>query len=345
MRLIQAGLGAFGRSWAGIVRETNGIDLVAMVEPIPEARDRAVADLGIPRSTVFASLSEALAAVPTDAVLLTTPPETHHPLTLEALAAGVDVLVEKPLAVNIAQAKEMIAAANAASRTLMVSQNYRFRPPTRAAQSIVASGDLGDLIAVRMIFRRDTRRLFPPGGFRFTMRHPLLVDMSIHHMDLLRTVTGQEVESVYARSWPAPDSPYDHHPSVALTMTLSGGATATYDGDWAARDGDTSWNADWEIIGATGRLLWGGGLADHMTGDLRLERWGQPVEAVPLPVLDAHDPGGSLVEFRDALAKNRPPETAAADNIRSLAAVLAAVESSDTGRIVRLDELLNGTEA
>lgn len=342
MRLIQAGLGAFGRSWAGIVRGTDGIDPVAMVEPIPEARDRAIDDLGLPRSSVFPSLGEALAAVPADAVLLTTPPETHYPLTLEALAAGVHVLVEKPLAMDIGQAQEMIAAARVADRTLMVSQNYRFRPPARAAQGVVTSGELGELIAVRILFRRDTRRLFPPGGFRFTMRHPLLVDMSIHHMDLLRAVTGQEIESVYARSWPAPDSPYGHHPSVALTMALSGGAAATYDGDWAARDGDTSWNADWELLGHDGRLLWRGGLADDMTGDLTLERWGEPAESVPLPALTAQDRGGSLVAFRDALAANAAPETAATDNIHSLAAVLAAVRSADTGEVVRLDTLLNG---
>lgn len=342
MRLIQAGLGAFGRSWAGIVRDTDGVEHVAMVEPIPEARDRAIADLGLPRSTVFPSLEEALAAVPADAVLLTTPPETHHPLTLEALAAGVHVLVEKPLAMNIAQAQEMIAAAAAANRTLMVSQNYRFRPPTRAAQTVVSSGVLGDLIAVRVDFQRDTRRIFPPGGFRFTMRHPLLVDMSIHHMDMLRAVTGREIESVYARSWAAPDSPYNHHPSVALTMALSGGATATYDGDWAGRDGDTSWNADWEFLGREGRLLWRGGLADDMTGDLTLERWGEPAESVPLPVLNAKDRGGSLVAFRDALAENAIPETAATDNIHSLAAILAAVQSADSGEVVRLDAPLNG---
>lgn len=340
MRLIQAGVGAFGRSWAGIVRSTDGVEPVALVDPISDARDRAVGDFGLPRSTVFAGLGEAIDAVRADAVLLTTPPETHHPLALEALAAGLHVLVEKPLAMTIAQAREMIEAASAAGRTLMAAQNYRFRPPTRAAQDVVASGRLGDLIAVRIDFRRDTRRIFPPGGFRFSMRHPLLLDMSIHHIDMLRAISGQQIAHVYARSWAAPDSPYEHDPSVAMTMGLSGGATATYDGDWAAREGDTSWNADWEIIGREGRLLWSGGLADDMTADLRLDLWGKPVEQVPLPHLDAQDRSGVLVEFREALADGRRPETDAADNIHSLAAVLAAVQSADTGEIVRLEPVL-----
>ena len=49
--------------------------------------------------------------------------------------------------------------------------------------------------------------------------------MSIHHADLLRAITGQEVASIYARGWRVPDSPYQYDPAVAATMTLSGGAT------------------------------------------------------------------------------------------------------------------------
>ena len=83
-------------------------------------------------------------------------------------------------------------------------------------------------------------------------------------------------------------------------------------------------------------------LADDMTADLRLELWGKPVESVSLPPQDAMDRGGVLVEFRDAIAARRRPETDATDNIHSLAAVLAAVRSADSGEIGRLDAVLQG---
>lgn len=344
LRLIQAGVGAFGRSWASIVRATDGVEPVAYAEPAQDVRERIIADLNVPRSTVYASLAEAIAGTPADAVLITTPPETHHSLTLGALAAGKHVLLEKPLATTLSDARDMIQAAATAGRTLMVSQNYRFRPPARAAQAVVAGGDLGELLAVRILFRRDTRRLFPPGGFRFTMHHPLLLDMSIHHFDLLRAVTAREIATVYARSWVARDSPYEHDPAVIVTISLAGGATAIYDGDWAARDGDTSWNGDWELIGSSGRLLWQGGLADDMMADLRLEKWDDPrhpTQPVPLPTLPAVDRAGALIAFRDAIATGTTPETDATDNIRSLAAVLAAVQSVETGAVVNLASFLS----
>ena len=164
-----------------------------------------------------------------------TPPPTHCALTLAALAAGRHVLLEKPLATSLAEAREMIAAADRAGRFVMVSQNYRMRPPVEAARQFVRSGALGALVAVKIAFRRDTRAAWPADNFRYAMRHPLVLDMTIHHADLLRSITGQEVETVYARGWRVPDSPYVHDPAVVATMTLSGGATVVYDGDWAAR--------------------------------------------------------------------------------------------------------------
>ena len=109
--------------------------------------------------------------------------------------------------------------------------------------------------------------------------------MSIHHADLLRAVTGQEVVTVYARGWRVPDSPYQHDPAVAATMTLSGGATVLYEGDWAARAPETSWNGDWELIGERGRLIWTGTPGDIMASTLILQLHGEEHRSLPVPEL------------------------------------------------------------
>ena len=171
------------------------------------------------------------------------------------------------------------------------------------------------------------------------MRHPLLLDMSIHHADLLRAVTGQNVRQVFARSWRVPDSPYRHDPALVAVMTLDGGATVVYTGDWATHDRETSWNADWEIVGEHGRLLWRGGEQDPATGDLMLEEWGHPPRVVDQPALTATDRAGTLDAFRVAVATGQPPETSGADNIQSLAVVLACVESIERAESVDLETL------
>ena len=78
MRVIQVGLGGFGRSWAEIARATKGVEFVAAVDPSPAARAWAIDALGLEEATVFADLERALDGTATDAVLVITPPDTHH---------------------------------------------------------------------------------------------------------------------------------------------------------------------------------------------------------------------------------------------------------------------------
>ncbi len=340
VRIVQAGLGKFGQGWARIVRDEVGAELVGIVDPAAEARDWAGAELGLGQERLFASLGEALARVECEAVAVITPPETHFGAVMEALVAGCHVLVEKPLATRIEDARKMVAAAQRAGRLLMVSQNYRFRPPAVAAREAIASGAIGELVAVRARFTRDTRTLWEPGNFRYGMRHPVVLDMAIHHADLLRMLTGRNVVRLEARSWRAPDSPYVHDPEVVALMELDGGVPFVYEGSWAARGEETSWNGDWELIGERGRLTWSGGREDAFAGEVVLEEWGREARLLPLPDLAVIDRAGSLRAFLGAVAGEGEVETTGTDNVHSLAIVLGCVRSIERGGAVELGEFV-----
>jgi predicted dehydrogenase len=339
MRVIQAGLGSFGKSWAGIVQAGPGTELAGIVEPFPAGREWAVSELGLSSDLCFLTLQDALAAVDCDAVLVVTPPDTHLPVATTAFLAGKHVLVEKPLAPSLGEARELVSAASAADRILMVSQNYRFRAPVRAIQAAIARGEIGDLVAVQIEFRRDTKRAFDPQNFRYTMKHPQLIDMSIHHWDLLRAITGRNVTAIDAKSWRMPGSPFIHDPAVAALATLDGGVPVTYHGNFATEGTLTSWNGDWEITGETGRILWTGGVTDATTGDVTLHCYGEEPVPLPQPELPAVDRAASLQAFRHAVVTGIQPETSGADNLHSISCVLAAVASVELGRAITLSEL------
>lgn len=333
MRLLQIGLGGFGRSWAELARRAVGIDYLGAVDPDPAARAWAERNLGMPAGSLYPSLADALDAADFEAVLLATPPATHHPVGLAALGAGKHVLVEKPLATTLPDAQELVAAAATANRILMVSQNYRFRAPARAMQAAIRDGEIGRVLTVRCDHRRDTRTLFGDGNFRYDMEHPLVIDMTIHHADLLRMLTGQEVTALDARGWRIPDSPYRHDPSVSALFTLDGGASARYEGNWATHEPETSWNGDWEVLGDDGILRWTGGVTDALVGDVTLQRWGQSPRPLPQPTLTHPDRAGTLDAFRHAVATGEEPETSGRDNLGSLAIVLAMAAAVDRAGI------------
>lgn len=334
IRVVQAGLGIWGRSWIGVVEAAPGVALVAVVDPHSGALGHAQGAPG------YASLGEALASVGCEAVLVASPPRTHHAVAKAALEAGKHVLCEKPLATSLEDAFDLVETADTAERVLMVSQNYRYNAPFRAVQRVVAEGQLGELASIRLSCRRDTRTLFAPEDFRYAMRHPYVLDMSIHHFDLIRAATGRDVRGVFARSWRAPDSPFAHHPAVAAILDLDGGVPAVYEGDWATRGPETSWNGEWEIVGEAGRLLWSGDVEDRGEGEVLLERWGErpcPVEQESLELVERE---ATLEALRVAVEGGGMPETVAADNVRSLAVMLGCVGSIERGERVDVAALL-----
>ena len=327
LRVIQVGIGGFGSSWAELARQATGVELAAVVDPSDAAREWASSRLGLAEDQIFESLDAALSAIPSDAVLVITPPTTHHAVATRALLAGRHVLVEKPLATTIAEAEALIATAKQQGRMLVVSQNYRFRSPARTVQDVIARGELGELVAVHGVCRRDTRALWPEDNFRYHMRHPYIVDMAIHHFDLIRALTGRNIVRIDARSWRVLDSPYTFEPAMAAILDLEGGVPVIYKGDWASSEPETSWNGEWTFIGTRGRLRWTGDIDDAQKGHVEIF----PLEGDPYAKaqdkLAEVDRAGSLQAFRRAVLTGEPAETQASDNVFSLAAVLGCVES------------------
>ena len=273
-------------------------------------------------------------------MLVASPPGTHHALAKAALEAGKHVLCEKPLATRLEDALDLVQAADRTGRILMVSQNYRYNAPFCAVQRLVMEGELGELASIRISCRRDTRELFPPDDFRYAMRHPYVLDMSVHHLDLLRAATGRDVHSAYARSWRVTDSPFVHDPAVAAILDLDGGVPVVYEGDWATHEPETSWNGEWEIVGEAGRLLWSGSKEDRGSGEVVFERWGHKSRPVEQPDLEFVEREATLQILRVAIEGGDPPETTAADNVKSLAAMLGCVRSIESGEPVDVAALL-----
>ena len=288
----------------------------------------------------YAALGEALERGGCDAVLVASPPETHHAVARAALEAGKHVLCEKPLATSLGDALDLVEVAERERRLLMVSQNYRYNAPFRAVQRVVAGGQIGELASINVSCRRDARTLFAPDDFRYAMRHPYVLDMAIHHFDLIRAATGRDVRSVFARGLRVPNSPFAHHAAVAAILDLDDGVPVVYEGDWATRGPETSWNGEWEIVGEAGRLLWRGEREDRGMGEVLLQRWGEgpsPVEQYDLEFLERQ---ATLQSLRAAVEDRAIPETAAADNVKSLAVVLGCVESIEQAERVDVAALL-----
>ena len=338
LRVVHVGVGLWGQTWAEHIARAPGYRLVGVADAGAEARAWAEQALAVPS---FRDLARALAALDPDVVVLASPPSTHRPLAELSLAAGCHVVVEKPLALTVPDAVAIADAAASAGRIAMVAQNYRFRRQPRALHDLVAARAFGRLLGIRISCRRDLRDAWiSRRDWRGKMPYPYLLDMAIHHVDLVRMITGQEVAEVDARGWNVPDAPFKHDPTVAALLTLADGTPIAYEGTWAEPLSETSWNGDWEILGERGRATWSGGVDDALLGVVRFGRHRERAARVKLPSLRWVDRRGVLAELRRAVAAGEQPESTAADNVKSLATILAIARSTDERRPVRVEEML-----
>jgi predicted dehydrogenase len=330
-RVLQVGVGGFGAVWLGALDREAVHD--ALVDRDPAALAAAAERTGVAPDRCFTDLDAALASNGADMALVVVPPEAHRAVVERCLERGLPVLVEKPLAGSREDSVALVRAAQRTGRELAVSQNYRYRPVIETARQVVASGRLGRLGQVRIEFRHhyDFR-----GTFREAMEHPLLLDMAVHHFDLIRFVCGLEPRRVSAWSWNPPWSQFDGDASAVCVFDMDGGARVVYEGSWHPRAQFTDWNCRWLLEGEGGYLVVDGDrvlLGDG--GDPHHVAAPAPAE-VPLVELERQDQAAVVIDFIRAVRAGVAAPTAAADNLRSLEMVFAAVESARCERPVVL---------
>ncbi len=331
LKALLVGAGGMGRNWGRTLKENSRVELGGWVDVKPGAAAQAADTLELSGAHTGEDFERALAEVKPDFVVDVTVPEAHHSVTLQALAAGVPVLGEKPMATNMAQAREMVAASEKANTLYMVSQSRRYDARLYALRQLVLdqTGPLG-------ILNSDFYLGAHFGGFRDEMASVLLLDMAIHTLDAARYVSGADPVSVYCEEFNPAWSWYKGASSATALFEMTGGLRYTYRGSWSSEGRDTSWEADWRAVGPRGTAIWDGHgtpSAGIVSGTEGFSRQSELIEGVV-----RHDapPGvaGALADFLNALETGAAPMGECHDNIQSLAMVFAAIESSATGQRV-----------
>lgn len=330
MRVIQVGIGGMGNRWLEVVRESPDVEFAGFVEINEDVAARQSEKHGLDSRTIFRSLPEALEALRADGidgVIDVTPPQFHREVAFTAMDAGLPVLSEKPLSNTLSDAKAIVAHSNETGILHMVAQNYRYSPQAQTLKQVLDSGIIGGLGAVTINFFKGPHF----GGFREIMPYPLIIDMAIHHFDMVRFFTDSEPSSVYGRSWNPGWSWAKGDSSAAVSLELNNGVRVTYTGSWVAMGAGTAWNGDWRFDCKYGVLSMASdqislvkaldGVFDSSAGEVEQVALTQPPLTAQAYLLD---------EFYQAVTQGKQPATTCQDNIRSLALIFDIVQSFET---------------
>jgi predicted dehydrogenase len=312
-----------------VLPHVPGIEVVAYVDKDPYALDAVRAEANVPADRCFESLKEAIEATQPQAALNTTALQAHVPVTRILLEAGLHVLVEKPFAPTLAEAQVLVEEARVRDLIVMASQNYRFFPAPRTIAAMVHESALGRLFEVSIDFRRYSTAGPNGRGRHHLEEQPLLVDMSIHHFDLLRLILSREPQRIYCEAW-NPEWTSFSGPSVAVaSIVFEGGVVVSYRGSWISAAPVTPWAGEWRMEFEHGEVTWSSA-ADSDPSQDRVVVTPRSGEARVLSLTPSPLTGtfGTLAEFVAAVQSGREPETSGRHNLGTIALVEAAVESA-----------------
>lgn len=302
-------------------------------------------------ANVSPSAEELIARPDVDAVIIGVPNQHHAPLAVQALQAGKHVLLEKPMALNAAAARDIVRAQRSAGKTLMIAHQMRWEWMAQQVKKRTDAGELGRIYTAKTGWYR--RKGIPGWGTWFTRMDQSgggpLIDIGVHMLDLALYLMGNPKPvsvsgATYAEfgprkkgigTWGTPnwDGIYDVEDLATALIKMEDGTSLTLEVSWAVHM-DTDSKPFIHLMGTEG----GAAIKGASHGKFLTEKFDQPME-VELNA-PANDEGGRIRlsrHFIECVREGKEPITSAMSGFTNNLILDAIYESSRTGREVILD--------
>lgn len=348
------GCGVIGSRHLSIATEAPHIELVAVADLIEENRQRAAERFNPPR--IYATGEELLDDDEIEAVVLAFPTQHRTEVALRAFDKGKHVLIEKPIAMNAGEVRQLIAARGELT-SACCSSRKRFTESARIATDIIASGKLGELRTVycRAIFSAKEKPETPRPAWRLIKAlngGGILVNWGCYDIDYLLGITGWQLKpkTVFAQTWTVPPvfEPHiapgsDAETHYAALIRCEGGTLISMErGEYTTADS----HDDWRIIGSEGSLALNMGIRypEKIIYNETTTEDGVDTERLPMEIIadyrkrtraeTQHET--PLADFAAAIRENRQPMTSLEQALVVQQITDAIYASAETGTSVEI---------
>lgn len=314
------------------------VEIVAVCDIVPERVAETAEKYG---AEAFTDYQELLEQVKPDVVSVCLPNYLHAPVSIAALNAGAHVLCEKPMATSYEEGLAMIAAAKTNDRRLMIAHNQRFVPSHQKAKELIEAGELGKIYSFRTAFGHGGPEGWSIDGKDswFFRKDEAFIgamgDLGVHKSDVIRYILGEEFTEVAAmvETNAKEDSNVDDN-AVCLLKSESG-IIGTLTASWAYNSGEDNATI---IYGEKGTLR----LEDDPKYSLIANYTDGRKVNYELGQIQSNDAAGQtsshvVDHFIEAIQGDRDPLITGEEGLRSLNIILAALESSETGKRVTIN--------
>ncbi|MCK5862040.1 MAG: Gfo/Idh/MocA family oxidoreductase, partial [Candidatus Hydrogenedentes bacterium] len=287
---------------------------------------------------VFSDYKEMLKKADIEAVSVCLPNYLHAPVSIAALKAGCNVLVEKPMAASLAEAKKMLSTAAKADKLLMVNQSQRLFPTHVKAKEVMDSGIMGKVLHITAMFGHSGPEDWSPTGKWFfkkkEARFGAMADLGVHKADLLRFLTGKEVSEINAFFELLEKKNATVEDNFVSSLKFTDGTVGTLAASWTVKGAE----ANYTVFHCTNGTLQICLFPDRpLVANLINPGCEITFELPPTPTNDAGgwglDAGG---RFCRAIKGEELPYCSGVEGMKSLEVILAAEKAALTGRTVKI---------
>jgi UDP-N-acetylglucosamine 3-dehydrogenase len=304
------GCGSWGVNHARVYKGLRSADLVYVVDINIEVAKTAAELYGAASSS---EPEDIFRSDDVDAVSICTPTVTHYELATRALKAGKHVLVEKPMAYDVAEAERLVKTAIKADRSLSVGFVERFNPAVVEVKRLVASGEVGELLTLNT--KRVSRRPLRRGDVG------VVKDLAIHDVDVASYIMGGQPVSVYACVGSISHGFEDY---AYINLLYRGGRVALLEANWLTPRKVRSL----VLTGSEGIIN-----VEYVTQQLSIEkdtRVVQPINGFTEPLIV------ELSDFVGSILEGSQPQVTGVDGLNALKVCEAALESAHSQSVVYL---------
>jgi predicted dehydrogenase len=343
-RIAMIGAGMIGRTHLQVLLGDPAYKVAAIADPTPEAASLALQN-DIP---YFSNFEKMLDTARPDGAIAAVPNQLHVAAALACIARKVPVLIEKPITATLAEALELMAAADRAGVATLTGHHRRHHPILRAAAEAIGAGAIGRLTAVNAMWLSHKPKEYFDVAWRREPGAGTVLINGIHEIDCLRFLAG-EIESLQAFAGNAVRGlAVEDTAAVAIrfvngalgTLVLSDTVSSPWTWEWGSYENE-KWPHESEncyyLAGTRGALAvptlqnwW------HEAG----QSWTDPLTRRRIPYRPADCYAKQMRNFARVIRGEAKPVVSGWDGTRTLAATLAITESARTGAPVRIDDML-----
>ena len=334
MKVGIIGAGRIGKvHLESITRYVKGAEVAAMADPFMNAETEAfIKSMGVKKAVK--DYREILADKDIDAVLICSSTDTHAPISLEAIAAGKHVFCEKPVDHDISNIQKVKKALEGSNVKYQVGFNRRFDHNFAAVKQAVEEGKIGALNVLKICSRDPAA---PPVSY-IKVSGGIFLDMTIHDFDMVRFLSGEEVESVYAMGGVMVDKGIGEAGDIdtaVITMRLKSGALAVIDNYRRAAYG---YDQRAEAFGELGQVAVGN---DTLSTAVLSNKDGVIAEKPLYFFLERYMQAyvKEITDFIDCVQNDKPVPVGIEDGLQAVRIGVAAKKSLLEKREVKLSEI------